>query len=198
MAVQTIPSSPNTGRKRSPRTTSAILKATRELVADRGVHGLTMEGVAERSGVAKTTIYRRWRSKEDLALAALVEVIDKQQLPGSDRGSTKADLRAYVEQLIKNLNSGLYGRIIRGLTSDIATDEKLARAYRERVFARRVAEVNTILQRCVKRGDLPDGNRNLTVDLIFGPIYYRLLLRGKPLTKKFADELVDAVMAYLS
>jgi AcrR family transcriptional regulator len=200
MAPRNIPGQRRVSRQAGPRTatTAAILDATRELLAVGGVHRLTIEGVAARSGVAKTTIYRRWRSKEDLALSALLEVIDRKEPRGRDRGSTKADLTAYVEQLIRNLHSGLYGRIIRGLASDIATDEKLARGYRERVLARRVGEIDTILRRRPKRGGALAAHRELTADLIFGPIYYRLLLSGKPLTRKFARQLVDAVLAYLA
>src|SRR5437879_9804631 len=92
------------GRPRRSATDHAILLATRRILAKGGVHGLTIEGVAQRSGVAKTTIYRRWRSKEDLALAALLEVIQREP-PARLLGSTQAALRAYLEQLIKNVNS---------------------------------------------------------------------------------------------
>src|SRR5260370_10545221 len=69
------PLKPGPGRPRRLAAEHAILKATREILAQAGVHGLTVEGVAARSGVAKTTIYRRWRSEEDLALGALLEGI---------------------------------------------------------------------------------------------------------------------------
>src|SRR5712675_1799045 len=83
------------GRPRRSATGHAILKATRELLAQGGVHGLTVEGVAERSGIAKTTIYRRWRSKEDLALAALLEVI-REEPPVVHSVNTRAALGAYL------------------------------------------------------------------------------------------------------
>src|SRR5467141_3226536 len=101
------------GRPRRSSTGHAILKATREIIGRAGVHGLTVEGVAARSGVAKTTIYRRWRSKEDLALAALLDLI-QQEPPVRHVGGTRAALSLYLGSLIDNLNSKLYGRIIRG------------------------------------------------------------------------------------
>jgi AcrR family transcriptional regulator len=160
------------------------------------VHGLTVEGVAARSGVAKTTIYRRWRSKEDLALAALLEVID-QEPPVRHVGNTRRALSAYLERLIANLNSRLYGRVIRGLISDLGIDRELARGFRERVLARRVAAVAELLQRGIERSELRrDLDLEIAVDLLLGPLYYRLLMSGEPLTSAFVDRLVRAVMAY--
>jgi AcrR family transcriptional regulator len=188
---------PSPGRPRSASTAHAILKATREILGRRGVHGLTVEGVAERSGVAKTTIYRRWRSKEDLALAALLEVIQEEPKPVRHVGGTQAALSAYLGRLIDNLNSKLYGRIVRGLISDLGIDLELARGFRERVLARRVAVVRELLQRGIERRELRrDVDLEIAVDLLLGPIYYRLLISGEPLTSAFVDRLVRALMAY--
>jgi len=161
------------------------------------VHGLTVEGVAARSGVAKTTIYRRWRSKEDLALAALLEVIQEEPKPIGHVGGTPAALSAYLGRLIDNLNSKLYGRIVRGLISDLGVDPELARGFRERVLARRVAAVRELLQRGIERGELRrDLDLEVAVDLLLGPIYFRLLISGEPLNDTFVDRLVRAVMTF--
>jgi AcrR family transcriptional regulator len=187
---------PGLGRPRRLATEHAILKATRVILAQAGVHGLTIEGVAARSGVAKTTIYRRWRSKEDLALAALLEVI-REEPPVAPVGRTGAALSAYLGQLIKNVNSKLYGRILRGLISEMAIDRELARGFREQVLARRIAAIRGLLARGIARGELrPDLDMEIAVDLLLGPIYYRLLMSGEPLTTGFIDRLVSAVMAY--
>lgn len=184
------------GRPRKSATSHAILKATREILAQGGVHGLTVEGVAERSGVAKTTIYRRWRSKEDLALAALLEVI-REEPPLPHVGNTQAALNAYLGQLIKNVNSKLYGRILRGLISELAVDRELARGFREQVLLRRIGPIAGLLARGIERGELrSDLDLELAVDLLLGPIYYRLLMSGEPLTTAFITRLVRAVMAY--
>jgi AcrR family transcriptional regulator len=185
------------GRPRKSSTGHAILKATREILGRSGVHGLTVEGVAARSGVAKTTIYRRWRSKEDLALAALLEVIQQEPPALPHVGSTRTALSAYLRRLVDNLNVRLYGRIIRGLISDLGVDAQLARGFRERVLARRVAAVRELLQRGIERGELGrDLDLEIAVDLLLGPIYYRLLISGEPLTGAFVDRLVRAMMAY--
>lgn len=153
--------------------------------------------MAERSGVAKTTIYRRWRSKEDLALAALLDVIEEEPKAVRHVGSTRAALSAYLGRLMDNLNSKLYGRIVRGLISDLGIDLELARGFRERVLARRVAVVRELLQRGIERGELRrELDLEIAVDLLLGPIYYRLLISGEPLTSAVVDRLVRAVMAY--
>jgi AcrR family transcriptional regulator len=190
------PLKPGLGRPRRLATEHAILKATREILAQAGVPGLTIEGVAARSGVAKTTIYRRWRSKEDLALAALLEVI-REEPPARHLGSTRAAVSGYLGQLIKNVNSRLYGRILRGLISELAVDRQLAKGFREQVLARRIAAIRGLLARGIELGELrSDLDMKLAVDLLLGPIYYRGLISGEPLTSAFVERLVDAVMAY--
>jgi AcrR family transcriptional regulator len=158
---------------------------------------LTVEGVAARSGVAKTTIYRRWRSKEDLALAALLEVIRQEPQASPRLGRTETALTAALGRLVKRLDSKLYGRVIRGLISDLGVDPVLARGFREQVLAHRVAELRALLQRGIERGELrPDLDTEVAIDLLLGPIYYRLLMSGEPLTSAFIDRLVGAVMTY--
>jgi AcrR family transcriptional regulator len=177
-------------------TSDAILRTTLEVLAERGVHGLTVEGVAARCGVAKTTIYRRWRSKEDLALAALVDMVDRQAQRPRRLGDTRAELIAFVMRLVRALGSTLVGRVIHGLVSDLASDPELARAFREQVVARRVAELDRILERGVGRGEVrPDARIEIAMDLLLGPVYYRLLLSGMPLTREFAEGVVDSFLA---
>lgn len=190
------PHRPGPGRPRRSATGQAILRATRAILAEVGVHGLTVEGAAERSGVAKTTIYRRWRSKEDLALAALLEVI-REEVPARHLGNTAAALRSYLGQLVRNVNSRLYGHILRGLISEMAIDPELARGFREQVLARRTGAIRSLLLRGIERDELRrDLDVEIALDLLLGPIYYRLLMSGEPLTSAFIDRMVRAVMAY--
>jgi hypothetical protein len=91
----------------------------------------------------------------------------------------------------------LYGRIIRGLISDLGIDAHLAKGFRERVLARRVAAVRELLQRGIERGELRrDLDLEIAIDLLLGPIYYRLAISGEPLTSTFIERLVRALMAY--
>jgi AcrR family transcriptional regulator len=182
------------GESSAHRRREAILDATRELLALGGVHGLTVEGVAARAGVAKTTIYRRWRSKDELALAVLIDMVE-QFVAVPDLDDTRDELVAFVGGAVRILGSTLMGRVMQGLVSDLAADPALARAFRERVVATRVAEVHRLVERGIERGDLrPDTDRELMHELLFGPVYYRLMLSGAPLDDGLAERVVDAVL----
>jgi AcrR family transcriptional regulator len=176
------------------RTEKAILDATRELLADVGVRGLTIEGVAARAGVAKTTIYRRWRSRDDLALAVLLEMVAKvTAVP--DLGDTRAELTKFVNGAVDILGKSLMGRVMQGLVSELATNPELAKSFRDQVVAARLAEVRRTVDRGIERGDLrADTDYELAHELLFGPVYYRLLLSGGTLDGKLAPRIVDAFL----
>jgi AcrR family transcriptional regulator len=182
------------GRPRSFETEQAILQATRELLVEAGVRGLTVEKVAARACVAKTTIYRRWRDKDELALAVVLDMVEQVvQLP--ELGDTRAELLAFVNAAVEVLGSTLMGRVMQGLVSDLATDPELARAFRDRVVSVRDAEVERLVERGVTRGDLRADTDPVTAhELLIGPVYYRLLLTGQPLDRAFAKRNVDAVL----
>jgi AcrR family transcriptional regulator len=185
---------PRPGRRPSERTQKQILDASRELLAEGGVQGLTVEGVAARSGVAKTTIYRRYRSKDELALAVLIDMVDHvAAVP--DLGDARAELVVFVDRATKVLGSTLMGQVMKGLVSDLATDPDLAKAFRERVVGRRVAEIGRVVERGIARGELrSDTDPDFVNELLFGPVYYRLLLSGKKLDGAFAERIVAAVL----
>ena len=184
---------PGTRAERSKR---AVLEATRVLLAEKGdVGSLTVEAVAAQSGVAKTTIYRRWRDKWELALDAVM--ID--MLPGFtdpvDVGDTRKELVAFVQGAVNNLSAPPSGPAMQGLASQIATDPELARVYREQVVEPRREQLRPVIERGIARGDLrPDTDLRLVHELLVGPILYRLLLSGPPLNRKLTTSLVDAVL----
>ena len=182
------------GRPRSTECELAILQATRELLAEGSVRGLTIEKVAARAGVAKTTIYRRWRDKDELALAVVLDMVEQVvRLP--ELGDTRRELLAFVNAAVDVLGSTLMGRVMQGLVSDLATDPELAQAFRERVVSVRDAEVERLVERGIARGDLrPDTDAGSAHELLIGPVYYRLLLTGQPLDRAFATRTVDAVL----
>jgi AcrR family transcriptional regulator len=183
---------------RSARTEAAILAATRELLADGGVRELTVEAVAARAGVAKTTIYRRWRGKDELALAVLIDMVE-QVVATPDFGDTRRELIAFVNAAVTILSSTPMGRVIQGLVSELPCNPELARAFREQVVAMRMAEVKRLIDRGIERGDLrPDIDYELAHELLFGPVYYRLLLSGAPLDGQVAERIVDGIMPALA
>ena len=182
------------GRQRSSETEQAILQVTRELLVEAGVQGLTIEKVAARAGVAKTTIYRRWRDKDELALAVVLDMVEQVvMLP--ELGDTRRELLAFVNAAVEVLGSTLMGRVMQGLVSDLATDPELAQAFRDGAVSVRDAEVERLVQRGIARGDLrPDTDAGSAHELLIGPVYYRLLLTGQPLDRAFAKRTVDAVL----
>lgn len=181
-----------------PETNDKILGATRELLAGHGVQGLTVEGVAAQAGVAKTTIYRRYRSKHDLALAVLLRMV-QEVVSVPDLGDIRAELVALVNGAVNILGNTLMGRVMQGLVSDLATDDSLAADFRERIVATRLAEVRRLVDRGIERGQLhAEIDYELVHDLLFGPVYYRLLLSGAPLSDDLAQRIVDAVLPSLA
>ena len=159
-----------------------------------GVHGLTVDGVAARSGVGKASIYRRYRGKEELALAILLDWLEHTRAP-RDLGDTRKELTRFADDAVEVLGTTLTGKIAHGLVSELAANPELARAYRERIVEPRIADVKAILERGIARGDLrPDTDARLAHELLIGPIYYRLLFSGAPLDKKLGTRVADAVM----
>jgi AcrR family transcriptional regulator len=184
--------------ERTKKTEDVILEATRELLVEVGVHGLTVEGVAARAGVAKTTVYRRWRSKEELALAVLLEMVNE-IVAVPDLGNVRDELITLVNVAVRILGKTLMGRVMQGLVSDLAANEELGTAFREQIVSLRLAEVRRLIERGIQRGELrPDVDAVLVHELLFGPVYYRLLLSGGTLHSKLAQQIVDSVLPGLT
>jgi len=184
-----------TPNRRSERSKQAILDATRELLADEGgVRALTIEAVAARSGVAKTTIYRRWRDKWELALdAAMIDVLPTFDDP-IDVGDTRKELITFVTSALRTLGSKPYGPAMQGLVSVVATSLQQNRVYREYVVDPRRRQIKAVIERGIERGDLrPDTDPRIVQELLIGTIYYRLLFSGPPLDRKLGTRLVDAI-----
>src|SRR4029453_8696643 len=190
----------NTNRKpdrRVERSKEAILAATRELLAEEGgVRSLTVEAVAARSGVAKTTIYRRWRDKWELALdAVMIDMLPRFDDP-VDVGDTRQELITFIDPIVKFLGSRPYGPAMQALVSVIASEPELARAYRERVVEPRRGQLAPVIERGLARGGLrPDPDVQLLHEFLLGPTFYRLLLSGGSLDRRLAARLVDGILA---
>ncbi|GGO69363.1 TetR/AcrR family transcriptional regulator [Nonomuraea cavernae] len=175
----------------APRKQQEIFDATLWLVAEKGYDGLTVEGVAERSGVNKTTIYRWWPSKAALLGAALVEA-DVLGFEPPDTGSLRGDLVALVE--------GVRRLLTEPPASDIAV-AALGAAVRHpeldgrRFFVDRFVRERQIFERAVRRGELAGSvDPMLVVDLLAGAVWVRAVFRGLPVSDGFAAEAVSAVL----
>ncbi|MDQ6673783.1 MAG: TetR/AcrR family transcriptional regulator [Chloroflexota bacterium] len=187
------PADAHRGRPRSDRVHRAILDATRQLLIDEGFADLRLEHVAARAGVGKATIYRRWPSKEALALELLMQLAGP-HIAVQDTGDTRAELLTAVTNAMRAVVETPFGPVIRALLSQIAINPVLGDPFRASVVQARRAEVARVIQRGVARGDLrPDVETDVATELLVGPVYFRLMFGGQ-LTQDFAERVVDAVL----
>jgi AcrR family transcriptional regulator len=171
-----------------------------ELLLDHGLHAMSMDEVARRAGVSKATIYRWWPSKERLALDALAaEWASSTSTVGSDTGSLRADLLARFRPWVRQLNRKPYARVVAGLVAATQLDPEFAELYRENFVRPRRDATRELLVRSRDRGEIiATTNLDLTLDLLYGPIYHRLLHGHAPLTQRFAQDVIDSVIAATS
>lgn len=183
------------GRPLSAGTERAILQATTELLAERGLAAMTIEEVAARAHVGKASVYRRWPSKGTLAFDAFVsDFLDRQPVP--DTGNLRDDLLGLLRGWVRVIRQSTTGRTLKGLIAEVQRDPELAGAWRERFIAPLRVTHMEVLQRAMERGELaPDANTGLLLDLLYGPAYHRLLHGHLPLNDAFVEDLVAAVMA---
>ena len=166
------------GRPRSEEADRAILAAATQLLAERGLGGMSMEEVAARAGVGKATVYRRWGSRGALALDAFLA-----EFQGSSRCRTPAlfhgDLLAALRGWIRSVTRTPAGPMLAGLVAEAQRDPALAAAWRERVFEPLRASNTVLLNRAIDRGEIPAGtDQEVVLDLLFGSAYHRLLQRA--------------------
>jgi AcrR family transcriptional regulator len=177
------------------RADRAILDATLDLFGRLGFDALTIEGVAELAGVGKTTIYRRWPSKEDLVSAAVGTLSAGLTLP--DSGSVREDLLGLLRQLVRLLTSGAAARVLPRMASEIGSGSSVGKVYVRSVLGPRRELIMLALRRGVERGELrPDLDVELAIDAIFGPLLVRRLLGGPraPFPRDLPERLVDGVL----
>ena len=181
------------GRPRSEQARAAILGSALELLEEVGYVELTIEEVAARAGVGKATIYRWWPSKAVLVAEAFMSsVIRETRFP--DTGSVREDIRAQMQRLA-GIIRGPRGRILRSIVGGGQSDPELIAAFRSRFLVPRRAEALGILQRAVDRGQLPaDLDRNILLDTLYGPLYFRMLIGHGSVSPAFVDHVCDVVM----
>lgn len=167
------------GRVRSLRAHGDALRATMQILEEDGYAAVTIEGVAARSGVAKSTIYRWWSSKAELVMEAYGQVV-ADRMPTPDSGSLTDDLTTFVTALYRVVEYPTRVRALRGLMAETQLDPAFAEPFRGWVNGRREA-LSAIFTRATDRGDLPaELDVDHAVDLVFGPFWYRLLVEHLP------------------
>jgi AcrR family transcriptional regulator len=184
------------GRPRSERARLAVLAAAAELLLDRGLAAVSMDEVATRAGVSKATIYRWWPSKETLALDALYTEWAAVQSSDVDTGSLRGDLLALLIPWARAASSRPYGRVIAALVTEAQTDPAFAAQHRQRVVQPRRDEARAIFARAIERGEiLPSTKTEVAIDLLYGPLYHRLLHGHASLDDAFVKDIVDMALA---
>jgi AcrR family transcriptional regulator len=170
-----------------------VLDATVAELAERGYGGLSVESVAARAGLNKTTLYRRWGGKEGLVVHAVERfAVAEAEVP--DSGDVDEDLRLWARSLLTTLTTPRSGMVIRAVFGG-AGDSPQVHDLRRRFWLIRSALVAPLVDRAVARGQLPAGTDSLEVIRHVGaPLYYRMLVLDEPLTPAAAD-LAAAVTA---
>ena len=191
--MSSVSHSKQMGRPRDGRADRAILDATLRLIARRGISELRIDDVAERAHVGKATIYRRYRSKDELVAAAVTSLVSDISIP--DTGSTEGDLRELMRGAVRVYRGSVEAGVMPGLVDAMSRDPKLARAVREGFLRRRRAALAAVLQRGVERGDLRhDLDFELALDVLGGPLFYRLLITGGPIDNQLADGVAELIL----
>jgi AcrR family transcriptional regulator len=188
------------GRPRDAAVDQRVLDVAWDLLLSGGYAGLNVDEVAERAAVAKTTLYRRWPTKDHLAIAVVTRMIPFALVP--DTGDLCRDLIEFAVSMAASLHQYRTAGGSDGVSPGLA-GELVAAAARHpdigelirTLHARRHATALARLQRARERGELrPDMDHAILIDQISGPIYYRALITGAAIDRSYAERLVHAVL----
>lgn len=176
---------------RSARVVEAVLETVAEEIGRVGYAGLRIEDVATRSGVNKTTIYRRWPNKSELVAAALDRL--KQEESVFDTGSLRGDLLALMREFVTRVESPIGRGIVRMVQAERAHPEVsgLIRAIRQRSLLARRA----LFERAVQRGEIPAGSDvELLAEIALAPLVSRVVHLGQPADERFIAVLAEMIV----
>ena len=182
------------GRPRSERARTAILDAAAELLFSSGYGALTVAAVAERAGVGKATIYKWWPSKAAVAVDAFLWSVQP-HVPSDDVGDVRRELADPALAQLRLFRDTPIGAALASFVAAAQSDPVVGMALRERWLGPRRREAVQAVERAKERGEIrADVDGELVLDMIFGPIYYRLLAGHQPLPDELVERLVHAVL----
>jgi AcrR family transcriptional regulator len=184
---------PPRGRPRQASAGKAIVDATFELLAERGFQAATIEAIAERAGVGRNTIYRRWASKEELIVEALQELVV--DLDFEEDGDVYSLLLDWIRDFVRVFGDPLYGRILPVVLGELQQNPDFARVYTEQIVQPRYDALLEFLRAAVERRELhPDADPEQIVDLLAAPPFVRSLPVGlPPVSERYAEELLETI-----
>jgi AcrR family transcriptional regulator len=178
---------------RSETSRKAILEATSELLADTSVQKLSIEAIAKRAGVGKTTIYRWWPSKATVVIDAFVEH-HLVHTPIRDDLPVREAMTDHLSSLAEQY-SGPQGRLVAQIIAESQYDETTLHEFRERFWDGRRAATRGLVERGVRDGDLRDDvDPGLIAELVYSAVYVRLLFGYGTLDRAFAESVVEVAL----
>lgn len=181
--------------RRQTRTRERALAAASAILRRKGYARLTMERVAADSGLAKTTLYRRWPTRAALCMDLYLDVAGR-ELRDPDKGDVVGDLEHIVSTVVRLQTRTVAGPAFIGLIAEAQVSPETRAAFRAEFTERRREVTRTVLRRAIKRGELRRGTDvDLVIDAIGGAVTFRLLQGHAPLTKPFARALVTLVIS---
>ena len=181
------------GRPRNERSRRAILRSTLKLLRKATFADLSIEAIAADARVGKATVYRWWTSKGSLVVDAFVSSIED-ELHFPDSGSVQRDMSLQMKGFVALLNSPT-GRIVAALIAAGQYDPELMEQFRALFLRRRRLEAYQTLQRGIDRGELPQGlDLDLILDLLYGGIYMRFLIRHDELSDRYVDDVCRVIL----
>ncbi|HET9109446.1 MAG TPA: TetR/AcrR family transcriptional regulator C-terminal ligand-binding domain-containing protein [Ktedonobacterales bacterium] len=163
------------GRPRSAQADRAILAATLELIAQDGMQGMSLEGVAARAGVSKTTIYRRWPNRDALILDALRQI--KVPATNFDTGAFRADITHFLLSLRDLLQDSLMQQVTLRLLSEVASKPEWSKAFFRETMQANFEGLAGMVERARARGELrADADTLMVMEMIGGPVFYHFIV----------------------
>ncbi len=184
------------GRPRSEQARRAVLDATRDLIHEGGYAAATIESIAARAGVAKTTIYRWWPNRPTLVVDVVKEVAEE-RVP---RPVGRDALRALRTELrgIASVSDSLLGKMLTSLLGEAQRDPAVRAALVDGIFQPRSAASARAIRQARDEGALRrDVPPDLAVDLLVGPLFYRMFVGHRPVTQEFVEQVFHNVLTGL-
>lgn len=188
------------GRPRDTQVDERVLPIAAALIFERGYAGLSIDEVAEQAAVAKTTLYRRWPTKDHLAVAVVARLQEDDEI--TDTGDIRLDLVNYLEKIAAGLNrmraagrrEGPSAGVVGELVAAAARHDDIGRLTREQ-YAKRNALALGLIERARVRGELrADLDAEALFDQLAGALYYRVMITGTPVDRAYADRLVSCAL----
>ncbi len=177
------------GRPRDLQAEASVLQTTWELLEDTSVRDVTIEAISANSGVSRPTIYRWWPNKNAVVVDAVFAKF-AHEISYEESGSATVALTSQLTRVLKLLR-GRPGRVLAELLAEGQADPNTLTSLKERFLNKRRAEARAVIERGKAAGEFAkDIDAELAIDLIYGPLYYRLMAQHLPLPKRLADDLV--------